>query len=77
MKSNYFGDGTRLKGLADAHVPGLEATCGSLGHGLSVAWGWPLAAKRRGTITLLCHRRRRRSNEGSIWERCCSPRIPS
>ena len=26
----YFGDGTILKGLADAHVPGLEVTSGSL-----------------------------------------------
>ena len=42
---NYFKDGTRLKGLADGHVPGVEATCGSLGHGLSVAAGLALAAK--------------------------------
>lgn len=42
---NYFKNGTRLKGLADAHVPGIEATAGSLGHGLSVAAGLALAAK--------------------------------
>src|SRR5262245_44370252 len=35
----YFGDGTRLKGLSDAHVPGLEVSSGSLGHGLSVGVG--------------------------------------
>jgi transketolase len=66
---NYFADGTRLKGLADAHVPGVEATCGSLGHGLSVGVGLALAAKRRGTDQRCfvivgdgeC-------NEGSIWE---------
>ena len=29
--ARYFKDGTRLKGLADAHVPGVEATAGSLG----------------------------------------------
>jgi transketolase len=65
----YFADGTRLKGLADAHVPGIEATCGSLGHGLSVAVGLALAAKRRGSNQRCfaivgdgeC-------NEGSIWE---------
>src|SRR5258707_9962575 len=45
----YFQDGTRLKGLADAHVPGIEATCGSLGHGLSVGVGLAMAAKRRGS----------------------------
>ena len=52
-----------------AHVPGIEATCGSLGHGLSVAVGLALAAKRRAS--------NQRSfaivgdgecNEGSIWE---------
>lgn len=45
----YFGDGTRLKGLSDAHVPGLEVSSGSLGHGLSVAVGLALAAQRQGT----------------------------
>jgi transketolase len=46
---HYFGDGTRLKGLADAHVPGVEVTSGSLGHGLSVGVGLALAAQRHGT----------------------------
>lgn len=66
---NYFRNGTRLKGLSDAHVPGLEVSSGSLGHGLSVGVGLALAAKRQqmgqrcfaivgdGEI-----------NEGSIWE---------
>ncbi len=66
---NYFADGTKLKGLADAHVPGVEATCGSLGHGLSVAVGLAMAAKRRESAQRVfaivgdgeC-------NEGSIWE---------
>lgn len=66
---SYFGNGTCLKGLSDAHVPGLEVSSGSLGHGLSVGVGLALAAQRRqsdqkiysivgdGEI-----------NEGSIWE---------
>jgi transketolase len=66
---NYFADGTQLKGLADCHVPGVEASCGSLGHGLSVGVGLALAAKRRGTKQRCfvvvgdgeC-------NEGTIWE---------
>jgi transketolase len=45
----YFSNGTALKGLSDAHVPGLEVTSGSLGHGLSVGAGLALAAKRSGT----------------------------
>jgi transketolase len=66
---NYFGNGTRLKGLSDAHVHGLEVSSGSLGHGLSVGVGLALAARRRGT-------RQRvfavvgdgEINEGAVWE---------
>jgi transketolase len=66
---SYFRDGTRLKGLCDAHVPGVEVSSGSLGHGLSVGVGLALAAKRR-------HTRQRcfaiigdgEMNEGSVWE---------
>ncbi len=42
---NYFKDGSKLKGLSDAHVVGCEVTSGSLGHGLSVGVGMALAAK--------------------------------
>lgn len=67
--SNYFGDGTRLKGLSDAHVPGLDATTGSLGHGLSVGAGLALAAKRRGsdqrTFAIVGDGE---LNEGACWE---------
>jgi len=44
---NYFADGSRLKGLSDAHVPGCEVTAGTLGHGLSVGVGLALAAQRK------------------------------
>ena len=67
--AGYFGNGTRLKGLADAHVPGVEATTGSLGHGLSVGVGLALAAKRSATdqicYTLVGDGE---LNEGTIWE---------
>lgn len=65
----YFHDGSKLKGLSDAHVPGCEVTSGSLGHGFSVGVGMALGAKRRksgqkcyaivgdGEI-----------NEGAVWE---------
>ncbi|MFM0528086.1 transketolase [Paraburkholderia strydomiana] len=67
--AHYFGNGTRLKGLADAHVPGVEATTGSLGHGLSVGVGLALAAKRNRTAQL-CYALvgDGELNEGSIWE---------
>jgi transketolase len=66
---NYFSNGTVLKGLSDAHVPGLEVTSGSLGHGLSVGVGLALAAKRRQTgqrcFAIVGDGE---INEGSIWE---------
>jgi transketolase len=65
----YFGDGTRLKGLSDAHIPGVEVSSGSLGHGLSVGVGLALAAKRGGTDQR-CYAivGDGECNEGSIWE---------
>jgi transketolase len=66
---NYFGDGTLLKGLSDAHVPGLEVSSGSLGHGLSVGVGLALAAQRGGTgQRVFAIVGDGESNEGSIWE---------
>ncbi|MDB5799552.1 MAG: transketolase [Rhodocyclales bacterium] len=65
----YFGDGTRLKGLADVHVPGVEATTGSLGHGLSVAAGLALAARlRQSKQRAFALVGDGELNEGSIWE---------
>jgi transketolase len=65
----YCADGSELKGLSDANVPGLEVNSGSLGHGLAVGAGLALSALRRGTSQKVyaiigdgeC-------NEGSIWE---------
>jgi len=65
----YFKNGTRLKGLADTHVPGVEATTGSLGHGLSVAVGLALGAKLNKS-SQICYALvgDGELNEGSIWE---------
>jgi transketolase len=67
--ARYFGNGTRLKGLADAHVPGVEVTAGSLGHGLSVGVGLALAAKMKHTDQM-CYSLvgDGELNEGTIWE---------
>ena len=66
---NYFGDGTTLKGLSDAHVSGLEVSSGSLGHGLSVGVGLALGAKRNQTqqkcFAIVGDGE---LNEGAIWE---------
>jgi transketolase len=66
---SYFGDGTSLKGLSDAHVPGLEVSSGSLGHGLSVGVGLALGARRKGTPQR-CYAvvGDGEINEGAIWE---------
>jgi transketolase len=65
----YFSNGTRLKGLADAHVTGVEVTAGSLGHGLSVGVGLALGAKLNKTQQM-CYALvgDGELNEGTIWE---------
>jgi transketolase len=66
---NYFADGTKLKGLSDAHVDGLEVTSGSLGHGFSVAVGLALGCKLRKTNQkVFAIIGDGESNEGTIWE---------
>jgi transketolase len=65
--------GSRLIGHPTREVPGIEQNTGALGHGLSVAVGMALAAKKD-------HRQYRvftllgdgELTEGSIWEACMS-----
>lgn len=66
---NYFKDGSKLKGLSDAHVPGCEVTSGSLGHGLSVGVGMALAAKLQKSDQY-CYAivGDGEMNEGTMWE---------
>lgn len=61
--------GSRLGGIPDANIPGIETTNGSLGHGLGVACGMALALRQKRSDALvyvvmgdgeLC--------EGSVWE---------
>ena len=47
--STFYQNGSRLGGhIMHANVPGVEVSTGSLGHGLSIAAGMALAAKRDG-----------------------------
>lgn len=66
---HYFAEGSRLMGLSDSRIPGLEVTSGSLGHGFSVAVGLALAASlrktRQKTYVLVGDGE---INEGPIWE---------
>ena len=65
----FAQDGARLSAHASHHVPGVELSTGSLGHGLPFACGLAVAAKRRGqlwrTFVLLSDGE---LNEGSNWE---------
>lgn len=65
----YFQNGSRLKGLAEADIPGVEISSGSLGHGLSVAAGLALSMKlKKSNQKVFCIIGDGESNEGSIWE---------
>ena len=67
--SHYFADGTKLKGLSDSRVDGLEVSSGSLGHGYSVGVGLALAAKfKRTDQKVYAIVGDGELNEGPIWE---------
>ena len=61
---------SKLPGHCDrTKVPGVDATSGSLGQGLSIACGAALAAKTRGTDQrIFCVTGDGESAEGQIWE---------
>ena len=65
----YYGDAGKLCGHISHHVPGVEFSTGSLGHGLPVALGMALAARKAKVkfrvIALLSDGD---CNEGSTWE---------
>jgi transketolase len=67
---SFYTDGARLAGHATANaIPGVEVSTGALGHGLSIACGMALAAKRDGNpcrvFALLSDGE---CDEGSTWE---------
>jgi transketolase len=69
LVARYTTDGSLLSGHAEHHVPGVEATTGSLGHGLSLALGMALSdgidgADRRS----YCLLGDGELGEGSVWE---------
>lgn len=65
----YFSDGSKLKGLSDSRVSGLEVTSGSLGHGFSIGVGMALGARiRRSDQKVYAVVGDGELNEGPIWE---------
>ncbi len=66
---NYFKDGSSLTGLADAHVPGIEVSGGSLGQGITVSMGIALSKKiDQSKSRVFCIVGDGELNEGSAWE---------
>ena len=66
----FYLNGSRLAGHAThRHIPGIEVSTGSLGHGLSIATGMALVGKRDGAdhrvVALLSDGE---CDEGSVWE---------
>jgi transketolase len=66
---SFCADGSDLAGHVVAKIPGVELSTGSLGHGLAVATGMALAARRAN----LAHRvfvvmSDGECDEGSVWE---------
>lgn len=66
----FYQDGSKLAGHAThTHVPGIEISTGSLGHGLSVATGMALTAKRDSqSWRVFCLLSDGECDEGSTWE---------
>jgi len=71
---NYFSDGSLLHGLSESHIPGLEVTSGSLGHGLPIAAGVAFGFARQARLEktppkrVFCIVGDGEMNEGSMWE---------
>jgi transketolase len=61
--------GAMLGGHVDAHIPGVEASTGSLGHGLPIGVGAALAARMRGRASrVFVVTGDGELGEGSVWE---------
>lgn len=70
----FCGAGSMLGGHPEyPHVPGVEASTGSLGHGPSIGLGMALGAKRDGTgARVFVVIGDGESDEGSVWEAALS-----
>jgi transketolase len=69
MLETYYQNGSLLMGHATHHVPGIEISTGSLGHGLTMGTGMALAAKRDDKpYRVFCMISDGECDEGSTWE---------
>lgn len=67
--NDYLKDGSKLMGLSDSRIEGIEVTSGSLGHGLpiavGVAFGLKLKKLKKFVFVIVGDGE---LNEGSMWE---------
>lgn len=66
----HYQNGSRLSGHVSHHLPGVDFSTGSLGHGLSAAAGMAYAAKkdRNDSHRVFAVLGDGECNEGSVWE---------
>lgn len=69
MLEKFYLPGGKLTGHIVHHVPGIEVSTGSLGHGLPIATGMALTAKRdKKKWKVFCILSDGELDEGSNWE---------
>ena len=65
----YYRNDSRLSGHVSHHVPGVEISTGSLGHGLGIAVGMAIAARQdKKSHRIFAILGDGECNEGSVWE---------
>ncbi len=65
----HYQNGSRLSGHVSHHLPGIDFSTGSLGHGLSAAAGMAIAAMQdKKTHRIFAVLGDGECNEGSVWE---------
>ena len=65
----HYQNGSRLSGHVSHHLPGVDFSTGSLGHGLSAGVGMAMAAKQdQKTHRVFVVLGDGECNEGSVWE---------
>ncbi len=65
----HYADGSRLSGHVSHHLPGVDLSTGSLGHGLCVGTGMALAAKKdKKDHRVFVVLGDGECDEGSVWE---------
>lgn len=65
----HYADGSRLSGHVSHHLPGVDFSTGSLGHGLSAAAGMAYAARKDGkSHRVFAVLGDGECDEGEVWE---------